>query len=68
MLGLFSRPAAFVAAGFCAVDYWVIHGTQNLFPMLNGGELIALYCFVFLFLTAAGPRPWSVDAAIRRKA
>lgn len=67
-LGLFSRPAAFFAAGFCAVGYWAIHGTQNLFPILNGGELIALYCFVFLYLTAAGPGPWSLDAVIRKKA
>ena len=67
-LGLFSRCAAFVAAGFCAVGYWAIHGTQNLFPILNGGETIALYCFVFLYLMAAGPGPWSVDAAMRKKA
>ena len=62
VLGLFSRPAAFVASGFCAVGYWMVHGTQGLFPILNGGETIALYCFVFLYLTAAGPGPWSVDA------
>ena len=67
VLGLFSRPAAFLAAGFCAVGYWVIHGTQSLFPILNGGELIALYCFVFLYLTAAGPGPWSLDTAMRKK-
>ena len=67
-LGLFSRCAAFAAAGFCAVGYWAVHGTRNLFPILNGGETIALYCFVFLYLMAAGPGPWSVDAAVRRKA
>ena len=67
VLGLFSRPAAFLAAGFCAVGYWLVHGTQNLFPIVNGGETIALYCFVFLYLMAAGPGPWSVDAAMRRK-
>jgi putative oxidoreductase len=66
-LGLFTRPAAFVAAGFCAVGYWTVHGMQAVFPILNGGELIALYCFVFLYLTAAGPGPWSVDAAMGRK-
>ncbi|MGZ9098948.1 MAG: DoxX family protein [Brevundimonas sp.] len=66
VLGLFSRPAAFLAAGFCAVGYWAVHGTQSLFPILNGGELIALYCFVFLYLAAAGPGPWSVDAAMRK--
>jgi len=67
VLGLFSRPAAFLASGFCAVGYWMIHGLQNPFPILNGGETIALYCFVFLYLTAAGPGPWSVDAAMRKK-
>lgn len=67
VLGLFSRAAAFLASGFCAVGYWAIHGTQNPFPILNGGETIALYCFVFLYLAAAGPGPWSVDAAMRKK-
>jgi putative oxidoreductase len=68
VLGLFTRPAAFLAAGFCAVGYWAIHGMQSPFPILNGGETIALYCFVFLYLMAAGPGPWSVDAAMRKKA
>lgn len=67
VLGLFTRPAAFVAAGFCAVGYWAVHGMQSPLPILNGGETIALYCFVFLYLTAAGPGPWSVDAAMRKK-
>jgi putative oxidoreductase len=67
-LGLFTRPAAFLAAGFCAVGYWAIHGMQGPFPILNGGETIALYCFVFLYLMAAGPGPWSVDAAMRKRA
>ena len=67
VLGLFSRPAAFLASGFCAVGYWAIHGLQSPIPMVNGGETIALYCFVFLYLTAAGPGPWSVDAALRKK-
>ncbi|WP_332657667.1 DoxX family protein [Brevundimonas sp.] len=67
VLGLFSRPAAFLASGFCAVGYWTMHGPQGVFPILNGGETIALYCFVFLYLVAAGPGPWSVDAAMRKK-
>jgi putative oxidoreductase len=67
VLGLFSRPAAFLASGFCAVGYWAIHGAQGFFPILNGGELIALYCFVFLYLAAAGPGPWSLDAVMRKK-
>ncbi len=68
LIGLFSRPAAFLASGFCAVGYWTVHGTQALLPLQNGGETIALYCFVFLYLVAAGPGPWSVDGMMRRKA
>lgn len=68
LIGLFSRPAAFLASGFCAVGYWAVHGTQALLPLQNGGETIALYCFVFLYLAAAGPGPWSVYAMMRRKA
>ncbi|MEJ6790737.1 DoxX family protein [Brevundimonas sp. BR2-1] len=67
VLGLFTRPAAFLAAGFCAVGYWAVHGMQNPIPMVNGGETIALYCFVFLYLAAAGPGPWSIDAVMRKK-
>lgn len=67
VIGLFTRPVAFLASGFCAVGYWVAHGGQGFFPILNGGETIALYCFVFLYLAAAGPGPWSVDAAMRRR-
>ena len=67
VLGLFTRPAAFLASGFCAVGYWMVHGQQAFIPLQNGGETIALYCFVFLYLTAAGPGPWSVDAAMRKK-
>ena len=67
VIGLFSRPAAFVASGLCAVAYWGWHAPQNFFPILNGGELAALYAFTFLYLAAAGPGPWSVDAAVRNK-
>jgi putative oxidoreductase len=65
-IGLFTRPAAFLAAGFCAVGYWMVHGGQGFFPILNGGETIALYCFVWLYFVAAGPGPWSFDAAMKR--
>ena len=68
VVGLFTRPVAFLAAGFCAVGYWAVHGTGNFFPILNGGETIALYCFVFLYLAAAGAGPWSVDAAMSKRA
>ncbi len=66
VLGLFTRPIAFLAAGFCAVGYWVVHAGQGAIPLANGGELIALYCFVWLYFVAAGPGPWSVDAAMKR--
>jgi putative oxidoreductase len=66
LIGLFTRPVAFLAAGFCAVGYWMIHAPQGAFPIVNGGETIALYCFVFLYFVAAGAGPWSVDAAMKR--
>lgn len=61
-LGLFTRPVAFLLAGEMAVAYFMAHAPRGFFPILNGGELAALYCFVFLFIAAAGPGPWSVDA------
>lgn len=63
VLGLFTRPVAFLAAGFCAVGYWMVHAPQGTYPIVNGGETIALYCFVFLYICFAGAGPWSVDAA-----
>lgn len=68
LIGLFTRPVAFLASGFSAVGYWAVHGLQSPFPLVNGGETIALYCFVFLYFVAAGPGPWSVDAAMRKTA
>ncbi len=62
VLGLFTRYAAFLAAGFTAVAYWGWHYPRGIYPILNGGELAALYSFVFLYLTAAGGGPISVDA------
>lgn len=66
VIGLFTRPVAFLAAGFCAVGYWMVHAGQGAIPLVNGGETIALYCFVWLYFVAAGPGPWSVDAAMKR--
>ncbi|AMO72327.1 DoxX family protein [Sphingorhabdus sp. M41] len=60
-LGLFTRPAAFIASGMCAVGYWMAHGSQGLFPIANGGETIALYCFLFLYIATRGAGIWSVD-------
>ena len=65
-IGLFSRPAAFVMSGMCAVGYFLAHASKGFYPAVNGGELIALYCFVFLYLFFAGPGPWSIDAAMKK--
>ncbi|TRW97370.1 DoxX family protein [Paracoccus sp. M683] len=62
-IGLFSRVSAFILSGVTAAAYFIAHAGQGFFPLLNGGELAALYAFVFLYLAAAGPGPWSVDAA-----
>ena len=62
-IGLFTRPAAFILSGVCAVAYWSTHAPKGFFPFLNGGELAALYCFVFLYFAFAGPGTWSIDAA-----
>ncbi|MGH2396448.1 MAG: DoxX family protein [bacterium] len=67
MVGLVAGWAAFLCSGLMAFAYWMVHGTQALFPIQNGGELAALYCFVFLFISSQGSGIWSVDA-VRRKA
>ncbi len=67
-LGLFTRPAAFVASGTMAVAYWLAHGPRNFFPVNNGGDAAILYCFVFLYLVFAGPGAFSLDAKLRRGA
>ncbi len=63
LIGLFTRWSAFVCSGLMAVAYWLAHGTQSFLPLLNGGELAALYSFVFLYISAHGPGIWSVDTA-----
>lgn len=68
IVGLLTRPVAFIASGMCAVGYWMVHGTGGLYPIVNGGELIALYCFIFLFIAARGAGIWSVDGAMRKTA
>ena len=62
MIGLFTRPAAFICSGTMAVAYWLAHGMNNFFPLINYGELAALYCFAFLFIAAKGSGIWSVKA------
>ena len=68
LIGLFTRPVAFVLSGFMAVAYFMAHASQGnpLLPMLNMGELAVVYCFVFLFFSAAGAGAWSVDAMRKR--
>ena len=63
MIGLFTRWAAFLCSGLMAAAYWMAHGTRALFPLENGGELAALYCFVFLCIAAKGGGIWSADGA-----
>jgi putative oxidoreductase len=67
LIGLFTRPVAFVLCGFMAAAYFMGHATQGnvLLPMLNQGELAVLYCFVFLYLFVAGAGAWSVDGVRR---
>ena len=67
-IGLFTRLAAFIAAGEMAVAYFMIHFPKSFWPIVNLGEAAILYCFVFLFLAAAGPGAWSVDGARTRNA
>jgi len=61
VIGLFTRPVAIILSGTMAVAYFYAHFPQGFFPILNGGELAALYCFVFLYLAAAGGGAWAVD-------
>jgi putative oxidoreductase len=60
-IGLFTRLAAFILSGTMAVAYFYAHAPRGFYPILNQGELAVLYCFVFLYLAAAGGGPWSVD-------
>ena len=62
IIGFFTRTTAFVLAGMMAVAYFMAHAAQNFFPILNGGELAILYCFIFLWLATAGAGPFSLDA------
>lgn len=66
VVGLFTRPAAFIASGMCAVAYFYAHAGRGFYPILNGGELAVLYSFVFLYLAAAGGGPLSLDRVLRK--
>lgn len=61
LVGLFTRPTAFVLSGMMAVAYWMAHAPRNPFPALNGGDAAILFCFVFLALVATGAGAWSLD-------
>lgn len=66
VFGLFVRPVAFVLSGLMAVAYWMAHAPKSFFPVLNGGDAAILYCFVFLYLVAAGGGVWSLDNLVRK--
>ncbi|MES2860348.1 MAG: DoxX family protein [Pseudomonadota bacterium] len=66
MIGLFTRPTAFVLSGMMAVAYWMFHAPQSPFPVINGGDAAILYCFVFLYFVTSGPGAWSVDGVRKR--
>ena len=60
-LGLFTRPVAFILSGEMAVAYFMVHFPGGFFPILNGGELAIVYCFLFLYLAAAGPGAFAIN-------
>jgi putative oxidoreductase len=66
VLGLFTRPVAFVLAGEMAIAYFQFHAPNSFFPTVNQGIPAIMYCFLFLYLTVAGPGAWSVDRALAR--
>jgi putative oxidoreductase len=67
LVGLFTRPVAFLLAGEMAVAYFKGHAPQGFWPVLNNGAPAVFFCFVWLYISSAGPGPWSIDALLRRK-
>jgi putative oxidoreductase len=67
-VGLFTRLAAFIASGEMAIGYFMMHFPQGFWPVVNKGEAAILFCFIFLYLAAAGPGAWSIDEARTRNA
>jgi putative oxidoreductase len=67
LAGLYTRPVAFILSGQMAVAYFLRHAPDGFWPILNGGELAAFYCFAYLFLSTTGGGPWSLDAWLRSK-
>lgn len=62
LVGLFTRPAAFILSGMMAVAYFQFHAPRGFWPSINGGDSAVLFCFVWLWFSAAGAGPWSLDA------
>ena len=67
LVGLFTRPVALLLAGEMAIAYWMVHAPKSLYPAVNLGEAAILFCFVFLYLAAAGPGAWSIDGSGKRR-
>lgn len=67
LIGLLSRLTAFILSGEMAVAYWMFHAPQSTFPSNNGGDAAILFCFIFLYIAAAGPGAWSLDGNRTRK-
>ena len=67
MLGLLTRPVAFILSGEMAVAYWQFHAPDGAWPIQNHGEPAVLFCFIFLYVAARGGGDWSLDALIRMK-
>lgn len=67
LIGLLSRPVAFLLAGEMAVAYWLVHAPDNFWPVLNNGEAAILFCFIFLYVFFRGPGPWSVDCWLAQR-
>jgi len=67
LLGLFTRPVAFILSGEMAIAYFYGHARLGFWPVLNQGALAVIYCFLFLYISAAGPGPWSLDAVLARR-
>ncbi|HEX8747209.1 MAG TPA: DoxX family protein [Pyrinomonadaceae bacterium] len=66
LLGLFTRPVAFILSGLMAAGYFMVHAPQGFWPLQNKGELAVIYCWLFLFLSVAGGGAWSLDKLFRR--
>ena len=66
LLGLFTRPVAFIVAGEMAVAYFKFHAPNGFWPLMNRGEIVVAFCFVWLYISAAGGGPWSLDSLRRR--